>query len=900
VRVFLFTLALIFPTLAHPQTTPPPNDAVSLVLRELERILVTNDEKAFAAISLQGSALTSEDFLVEWLQPGVTRAVVQERMRAQAEDVSTGEGYDLYVDALAETGRTGRVGTWLLRLRRDPKASAARPWRISSLHVLTTVRGLHRLFLNPDRQFTVTNFALSAEDFELRLPQGYAFVAEAESGITGIVLIGRGEVIFSPAPQAEKGQVKIYSGSETLQRRFTWLYLRAHPVTLDRHIDVAAFQSRAVDQRDFRRADVVFQENLALSFAIDLGDLSRERWSVVPKIGDLVAEIQTDRAHLTYMRAASDPEDIRFIDRDRERTISIYASRAKLAARGPFYSEDDQAEYDIVHYDIEASLDPRREWIEGKATMLMSARGEPTSTLMLSLAEPFAIRSVVSRRLGYLMALRVSGQDNVIINLPQPLLPNTLLDLEVTYAGRLPAVAPEREALDLAAVVANATKAGPAADLAQANEFTIPPLPSYIYTGRSRWYPQGQFSDYATGTLLLRVPQEYSTVASGALDEGYPKMLPVDAHGIAWKQYRFSATQPARYFGWATSRFVHVSQSVVSITPPAEGPASQLEGVSYSTLDLSVESSGMLQRRARDLAEQTREVLQFYGSLIGDLPFQTFTLAVVERTTPGGHSPPYFAALSQPPPATPVIWRTDPAYFDGFPEFFLAHETAHQWWGQAVGWKNYHEQWLSEGMSQYFAALFAEHRKRQNVFDHIVSQMTRWTLDRSDQGPVYLGYRLGHIKNDSRIFRALVYNKGALSLHMLRRLLGDQVFFRGLRRFYTTWRFKKAGTEDLRVAFEAEAGRPLARFFERWIYGSTLPRMKFSYTTERDAITARFEQMGELFDVPVTVTVQYANSSVDVVVPVTEAVVSHRIPITSAVRSVAANRDNAAPVIFVR
>jgi aminopeptidase N len=187
------------------------------------------------------------------------------------------------------------------------------------------------------------------------------------------------------------------------------------------------------------------------------------------------------------------------------------------------------------------------------------------------------------------------------------------------------------------------------------------------------------------------------------------------------------------------------------------------------------------------------------------------------------------------------------------------------------------------------------------MFVQVVRQMARWTLARSDQGPIYLGYRLGHIKNDSRTFRALVYNKGALSLHMLRLLLGDDVFFRGIRRYYTTWRFRKAGTEDLKLAFEAEAGRSLDRYFDRWIYSSSLPQMKFTYTIETNAVIARFEQVGEIFDVPVTVTVQYANNaSIDVVVPVTDRIVELRVPTTSLVRSVEANRDATAPVIFVR
>ena len=137
--------------------------------------------------------------------------------------------------------------------------------------------------------------------------------------------------------------------------------------------------------------------------------------------------------------------------------------------------------------------------------------------------------------------------------------------------------------------------------------------------------------------------------------------------------------------------------------------------------------------------------------------------------------------------------------FMNFPEFYVAHEIAHQWWGQAVGWKNYHEQWLSEGFAQYFAALYARERRGDQAFRDVMRQFRRWAMDQSDQGAVYQGYRLGHIKSDGRVFRALVYNKGASVLHMLRRLMGDDAFFRGLRRYYAENRFKKAGTEDLQA-----------------------------------------------------------------------------------------------------
>ena len=89
--------------------------------------------------------------------------------------------------------------------------------------------------------------------------------------------------------------------------------------------------------------------------------------------------MNTDRAHLTYMQSVNDAEDIRFFDRTRSRTIAIYPSKEKLATRGPFFNEDDQVDFDIVNYDIDASFDPRREWIDGKATLLLTARRGPIS-----------------------------------------------------------------------------------------------------------------------------------------------------------------------------------------------------------------------------------------------------------------------------------------------------------------------------------------------------------------------------------------------------------------------------------------------------------------------------------------------------------------------------------------
>jgi aminopeptidase N len=305
--------------------------------------------------------------------------------------------------------------------------------------------------------------------------------------------------------------------------------------------------------------------------------------------------------------------------------------------------------------------------------------------------------------------------------------------------------------------------------------------------------------------------------------------------------------------------------------------------------------------RGRSLTDRSAAILEFYGSLIGEAPYPSFTLALTESDLPGGHSPAYFAILNQPLPLTPLVWRNDPVAFEGYAPYFLAHEVAHQWWGQGVGWKNYHEQWLSEGFAQYFAALYAARDRGDELFRGMLRQMRRWAIEQSDQGPVYLGYRLGHIKGEGRVFRALVYNKGAMVLHMLRRMVGDDKFFEGLRQFYVTWKFRKAGTDDFRRVMEKTSGLDLVPFFDGWIYGSAVPELAFTSTIGTGEARVRLEHRGTVIPTPVTVSILYTdNTSEDVIVLVSDQVTERTLPLKAPVRSIEANRDYAAVAEFVK
>jgi aminopeptidase N len=189
------------------------------------------------------------------------------------------------------------------------------------------------------------------------------------------------------------------------------------------------------------------------------------------------------------------------------------------------------------------------------------------------------------------------------------------------------------------------------------------------------------------------------------------------------------------------------------------------------------------------------------------------------------------------------------------------------------------------------------------VQQNLLRKMRQSALAQADAGPIYLGYRLGHIQANGSIFRATVYNKSAVVLHMLRQLIGEAAFTAGLRRFYREHRFQKAGTDDLQHAFEAEVHRPLGRFFERWVMGSSLPRVHVAARIDASSTfaTVTIEQRGDVFDLPVSLAVEYANGSTEtIVVPVWDATSEHRIPLKGPARRVFADPDQIGLATFVR
>lgn len=953
---------------------------IAEVLLRLETVLASGDPAQFLTlVSPSADRAAAEDFARFAVRAGANRAVVRERDRASIGDSPDVTQVRLIVEVFIQSGPRGSVGTWRLDLQRDAQGR----WTISAQDRLTVVDGLHRLELSTTKQYRINNLVVRGEDLTLTIPQGTAFVAEADGAPTAFVLMGQGEMRFSPKPGAEKGQIKLLAGEEVLRTPFNVVYMRLNSGDVGARISDGGLIEERVNTGMLQRAREVFDEEVGKSFILELSDLSRETWSLVPPFGDVLIEVRTNRfGTLTYTQANNESEDISLFDRRRRRNISSYASERKLATRARFYSDNDEVDYDVLHYDIQSHFSPEREWIEGRTVIKLKVKSFILGTLTLRLAETLAVHSITSPRYGRLLSLRVRGQNSVLVNLPTPLARDDELVLAVTYAGRVGTATPEREVIAMQE------------SQEMMREVIITAEPRMLYTNRSYWYPQSTVTDYATASMRLTVPENQMCVATGAPANGNP--VRIDSGKVnepPRNLYVFTTTQPARYLAVVVTRLTQSATEIVrlsqatatlarnsvsgapasasavagkaaagkpadqdqpTVTPTLPVPVEQRltqqrDGVYYEALDLMVTSNPRQAGRIRSFMAQTSTILSRYADIVGDLPYPSFSLVLVDDPLPGGHSPAYFALLHQPLPTGNYTWRNDPVSFDKFPQFFIAHELAHQFWGDAIGGENYHEQWISEGFAQYFALLHAERSRSRDSFEDILRQMRRSSISYDRYGPIWLGYRLGHLQGDSRVFRALVYNKSALVLHMLRRTMGDDAFFRGLRRFYVESRFSKVGTDDVKKAFETEHGKPLDRFFERWIMNSGVPQIVVTHTVSspgptaggapaltsampsgfaasaapgqaaaaapsqgqgqgqsqgqspgQGSVTVKLEQKGEIFDFPITVRLRYSNGETeDVVVLVSDRVTERTLPLKGALRSVQVNEDEAALVEIV-
>jgi aminopeptidase N len=286
----------------------------------------------------------------------------------------------------------------------------------------------------------------------------------------------------------------------------------------------------------------------------------------------------------------------------------------------------------------------------------------------------------------------------------------------------------------------------------------------------------------------------------------------------------------------------------------------------------------------RDFSHPTRQAVEFFTESIG--PYAYEKLANVQSASIGGGME----------AATAIFYGEDLVKGERAPRLrdIIIHEIAHQWWGNAVTEADWNDVWLSEGFATYFTLLFREHAYGRDDFARGLEDARGRVLEFHRKEP---GYRIVHDNLDDMalVTTSQTYQKGAWVLHMLRGVVGDEAFWRGVREYYSEFSTKNATTDDFRRAMEEASGRDLAPFFRQWLYRGGLPRVEGSWRYARSAleIELRQTQEGEPFELEIPVALELAAGSPPRVekVPMRDREARATIPLEDAPRAVALDPD---------
>jgi aminopeptidase N len=379
------------------------------------------------------------------------------------------------------------------------------------------------------------------------------------------------------------------------------------------------------------------------------------------------------------------------------------------------------------------------------------------------------------------------------------------------------------------------------------------------------WYPThilnertagNEFADRYDFHLHFRCPKQYELVATGdkvsdTIDgkdriTEWKSDIPLAVAGLAYGDYKI-----------VTQKVGDVEVEVFANKEP-DNYIAQLQGRAAMGIPSAIALAPTI---ATEMGNALRTFEKYYG------PYPYKQLAVTNIPYSFGQGWPGLIYLS-------ILTFLDETqrHQIGLPpdpritEFFRAHETSHQWWGHRVGWKSYHDQWLSEGFAEFSGNLYTQLRDDQKKYIQRLKD-DRQQLEAKDEhsrvvdsvGPVWMGYRTSS-SLDPRDPQYIIYSKGGYALTMLRMMLEDPTkpdpdarFEEMMHDFCSAFDNKAASTEDFKAIAEKHMtpGMDLDRnhkldwFFNQYVYGTGIPHYEF-HADVGDAGNGKWKLTGTL------------------------------------------------------
>lgn len=347
----------------------------------------------------------------------------------------------------------------------------------------------------------------------------------------------------------------------------------------------------------------------------------------------------------------------------------------------------------------------------------------------------------------------------------------------------------------------------------------------YAFYHTSRWLVcHFQPGDKATLSLALTLPANLKVVANGnpieqkSLSEGSIRHL--------WRQ---DMPIPPYIFGFAAGRFAEVSKQA--------GPVR----LHFLTRD------NYSQAEVERIFGDTPDMLDFFEKRAGvAYPGTRYTQVLasgsVEQEMDG------FTVMRE---NFGKEMLADPRDNN-----LAVHEFAHQWWGNSVtcaGWADF---WLNEAMAEFMMATYREHRFGRDEYERDLEfARASYTRVRGSGRDRPLAFR--HPIKESQAGGSVIYDKGALVLHLLRFELGEKAFWEGIRRYSQKHFGGMVTTSDLQAAMEKASGKSLSAFFTQWVYREGVPRMVARHRVDSGELVVTLEQRQEsLWIIPLNVAVE--------------------------------------------
>jgi hypothetical protein len=370
---------------------------------------------------------------------------------------------------------------------------------------------------------------------------------------------------------------------------------------------------------------------------------------------------------------------------------------------------------------------------------------------------------------------------------------------------------------------------------------------SFYVSARSSWYPNlNGFGERAVYDLTYKVPRKYKVISVGKLQaESFEQDLavshwitptPVAVAGFNYGDYK-KLELADEITGYKISGY-YLTELPNSLRAYKEGAF------------LQSMAPGSMTKYA---LEQTRAQLQLCSFYFGKSPYDDIYLTEQPNFNFGQSWPNLvYLPISAYMDSTQrwMLFGGINNKFPGFVQEVTPHEVAHQWWGHAVGWASYHDQWLSEGFAEFSAGLFLQQavgkdwrkdylefweRLRQRILEK-----NNYGVAPNDAGPLWMGLRLISPRTENA-YQNVTYPKGAYLLQMLRSIMygddQDKAFIAMMHDFVESHRERVATTESFKAIAEKHMTKAmdlggngrLDWFFNEWVYGTQVPRYHFEY-----------------------------------------------------------------------